>query len=140
MKADEREELIQKEEVRDTTGTCVHCKQIRVVEVPESWTQEDIDEYVAEICDCTTAKMYANRKRRNEKIDQTVESVFREGRGTPLPDEARELLKKAARLITAHELEACALKLNGVTGTVNEGKDGVIKVTGSKKLENGMEV
>ena len=84
--------------------------------------------------------MYTNRKRRNEKIDQTIDSVFREGRGTPLPDEARELLKKAARLITAHEIEACALKLEGVTGTVAEGKDGVIKVTGTRKLENGTEV
>lgn len=140
MKSDERNELLKKGKAIETTGTCVHCKQIRAVEVPESWTQEDTDEYVVELCDCKTAKMYTERKRRNEKIDQTIDSIFREGRGTPLPDEARELLKKAAKLITVHELEGCTLKLAGVTGTVNEGKDGVIKVTGSKKLENGMEV
>ena len=140
MKINERDELLQKEKIKDVTGSCAHCGQIRAVEVPESWTQEDTDEYVVELCDCKTAKLYTEKKRRNEKIDQTIDSIFREGRGTPLPDEARELLKKAAKLITVHELEGCTLKLAGVTGTVTEGKDGVIKVIGSRKVENGMEV
>lgn len=140
MKSDEREELLKKGEAIEAAGTCIHCGQIRAVEVPESWTQEETDEYVVEICDCKTAKMYTEKKKQSERIDQTIDSIFREGRGTPLPDEAKKLLKDAAKLIAAHELEGCTLKLEGVTGTVTEGKDGVIKVTGSRKLENGMEV
>ena len=141
MKTDERTEALDNhEEIVEKTGTCQFCKQIKMVDIPKSWTQEDIDAYIVETCDCKEAVNYTKLKKREEHLDRSIETTFRESGGTFLPDEARDLLKEAARLIMTGDLEQIQAKFEGVTGTICEGKDGVIKVIGSRKIENGTEV
>lgn len=140
MKENEREDLLKTESEVDTTGKCIFCGQMRAVQVPESWTEEDTDEYVTEICGCKDAQEQRKRKKRKENIVKAVDATFMESGGTYLPESVTEMLKQAAELIEIGELDQIQVKFEGVTGTICEGKDGTIKVIGTKKLENGMEV
>lgn len=141
MKTDEREVLLDEgAKLVEKTGTCQFCGQMQMMDVPEGWAQEDVDAYIVEHCECKEAQAYTKLKKREEALDKSIETTFREGGGTFLPDETRDLLKEAARLIMTGDLEQIQAKFEGVTGTICEGKDGVIKVIGSRKIENGTEV
>ena len=41
--------------MKDVTGSCIHCGQTKVIQVPDSWTQSQIDADVTMQCDCEAA-------------------------------------------------------------------------------------
>ena len=41
--------------MKDVTGSCIHCGQTKVIQVPDSWTHSQIDADVTMQCDCEAA-------------------------------------------------------------------------------------
>lgn len=60
------------------TGGCRFCGQTAALEVPVDWTEEEIDEYATEKCDCSEAWLYAHEKEKKEKAAEIIDSLFEE--------------------------------------------------------------
>lgn len=60
------------------TGVCPYCGQMKHGLLPMglNWSQEDIDEYVAETCDCAESMVYSRKKRQKEAAMRQIEILF----------------------------------------------------------------
>ena len=50
-------------------GACRFCGQNKMIEVPNGYTQEEIDEEVTCECKCDEAKAYQEKKEREERLE-----------------------------------------------------------------------
>lgn len=55
--------------MKSKRGTCRFCGQMKMVEVPEGLTQEEIDEEVTLDCKCDEAKAYQEKKENEERLE-----------------------------------------------------------------------
>lgn len=51
--------------MKQVSGTCKFCKQVRVIQVPESYNEKDIDDEVTKHCTCESAM-----------AEQTIQSII----------------------------------------------------------------
>lgn len=60
------------------TGVCPYCGRMKHGLLPMglNWSQEDIDEYVAETCDCAESMVYSRKKRQKEAAMRQIEILF----------------------------------------------------------------
>lgn len=107
---------VHKEEGRiaTRTGACRFCGQIKAVEAPEDWSEEKVDELVAENCGCDDAIWYQNKKKRKENvhgaIDKLVETESIAEKDEVVPQEAVDLLHIAADQLCDEVLKSITIE------------------------------
>ena len=133
-----KDEVKEMQDLVNKHGECKFCHQTMVVEAPEDWEQEKVNELVLELCQCESARSYTSRKKRIENADSHIDRIF-QAPNTYLQENARELLKAAVKLIAEHEIDGITMKDGDTVAKIDMNSDGDIRISGSRKLEEKAE-
>ena len=114
-------------EMVEATGICRYCGQTKLVEVPDFFTPEDIQEEASTECYCQGAKDHKKAKELEAMIEQQKESA----RGTTyqlfheeFPD-IEKLLNSAIDPLAGHKFKKVTVSTDdGVTASI-KWKDGI---------------
>lgn len=113
------------------TGACHYCGQIYQFETDGKATEEQLDKWAEEKCDCVNAQITRRKMKTADKAKKKMEELF-EGK---FQDE-REILCKAVDLIVADKITKAAIATgNGIKMSVGINAKGNIKteITQTKK-------
>lgn len=106
-------------------GVCRYCGQVHMVEIHGKETKEQIDLWAEEKCDCADAKGARRKKKANEKAVENIEGIA----GTEQETGIREILIKGLEYLEEQKIERVQVKMANRVYTVEEGKEGRIKVS-----------
>lgn len=116
--------------MKEETGICRFCGQTKLVEVPDSFTQEQIDEEATLMCKCFEAKQYKEKKEKEEQIEMAKTSA----KGTTFElfheefPEIEEILNSVMDPLTKKKFKKLTIQTGGKTkATISFSKD-TIKV------------
>lgn len=111
-------------------GACRFCGQNKMIEVPNGYTQEEIDEEVTCECKCDEAKAYQEKKEREERLEAQKLSA----KGTTFElfhndfPEVEEILNNAIPLLVTKKVKKMTINTGTkVTATIGISKE-TIKV------------
>lgn len=115
--------------MKSIKAPCRFCGQMKLTEVPDNFTEEEIGEEVALTCNCKEAKAYQEKKAKEELLEMAKTSA----RGTTFelfheshPD-VEELLNAAIDPVADGKIKAVTVKTGGkTTGTIKKSKDTII--------------
>ncbi len=112
------------------TGTCRFCGQTKIIEVPDSMPQNEVDEEATLECKCPDAKVYKEKKEKEEQIEMAKTSA----KGTTFElfheefPEIEDVLNYAMDALTAKKFKKLSITTGGKTkATISFAKD-TIKV------------
>lgn len=57
-------------------GTCRYCGQIKVLQVPETFTQEDVDDEVSKMCNCFEARVAQRKEESKAAAEAFMKDAF----------------------------------------------------------------
>lgn len=126
--------------MRAETGTCKYCKQVRVIEVPDSMvlTQMEIDIEASEQCDCPMATHERKKQemiaRANAKIQEII--PFESKTGTRI----REVLMLAAVMLSEYDIDNISIKFGSSQTKMKLTGNGGIKIEKKTTKTEGGEV
>lgn len=108
--------------LKTATGTCKYCGQIATLEVPERFTQEEIDEEVVKKCDCPEAQAFTKQQETIAAAEGMIRDFFdgREGMSAVM-----ELLLSAVKPLAENAIGAISISKDGYTGSMKPTKDGI---------------
>lgn len=128
-------------EMVEKTGVCRFCGQNKLVEVPDSFTQDEIDEEASTECWCMDAKAYKERKEYQAMVEQAKTSA----KGTTLqlfhedhPD-IEEVLNYAMNPLVDKKFKKITIATGGKTTAKMSFSNGSIKVEREDKTKNALE-
>lgn len=111
-------------------GSCRYCGQQKLIEVPNGYTQEEVDEDVTNECRCDEAKAYRAKKENEERLEAQKLSA----KGTTFElfhndfPEVEQLLNETILLLIKRKVKKLTINTGTkVTATIGISK-GVIKV------------
>lgn len=114
-------------ELVEKTGVCRFCGQNKIVEVPDNFTEEEINEEASKECYCIDAKHY----KESLELKAMVEQQKMSARGTTLElfheeyPEIEELLNNAIDPLAAHKFKKVSIQTDdGVSASI-KWKDGI---------------
>lgn len=113
------------------TGACRFCGQIYQFETDGRATEEQLDTWAVEKCDCTSAQLERTRRIKAEKAKEKLDKLLGENF-----EEGKEILYAAIDQIAAHKLNKATLDIgNGIKVSVSVNAKGAIKseITQTKK-------
>ena len=58
------------------TGCCKYCKQFKTLQVPESFTQEDVDDETTKGCNCVKAKVAQRKEESKNAAEAFMKEAF----------------------------------------------------------------
>ena len=111
--------------MKTATGTCKYCGQIATFEVPDKFTQKEIDEEAVKRCDCPEAQAITKQQEMIASAEGMIRDFFRDRDGM---EAIKLLLLSAVEPIAKGEIGAISISKGGYTGTMKPGKD-TIKVS-----------
>lgn len=113
-------------------GACKYCGQTYQLETSGMATQEQLDQWATEKCDCPPAKVHANRKERIKRAQQSICELFPEGR-----EAVRETLNNVIGPIYEGVLDKVTIKSGNMTSCIYLNGDGeiVIERTDTRKAK-----
>lgn len=115
--------------MKEVKHACRFCGQFALVEVPDSFTDEEIGEEVALQCKCKPAKEYQEKKEKEEQLEMaktsakgTTFELFHESH----PD-VEELLNAAINPVADGKIKSVTIKTGGkTTATIKKSKDTIV--------------
>lgn len=108
--------------MKTATGTCKYCGQITTLEVPERFTQEEIDEEAVKKCDCPEAKAITKLEETIASAEGAIKEFFK---GRDGMDAIKSLLLQSVEPLARSEISGISISKGGYTGTMKPGKDGI---------------
>lgn len=123
------------------TGACKFCGQVTVEEMPMEWVQEDINEYVTEICTCDGAEYYRRKKKQKERAHERITFLFGEGNQLEVtPERVESLLHEIVELAGDEEIQSATVEIgNGVKVKIGYTVKERIKITRTKAEKSAYE-
>lgn len=100
--------------MQNKSGICRYCGQHRLVEVPDFYTEEQIEEKVALVCNCKAAQAYQAEKEMEEKLEMAKTSA----KGTTFElfhedaPEVEKILNEALEPLTDGAFDSLKIKVN----------------------------
>lgn len=94
--------------MRQETGTCKYCGQMRVVQLSEKkiYKQEEIDRIAESECDCYTAKKMRERNEAYGSLEGMLEERFTEKGIDERTKHVKELLRAAGKEMSETYIDA----------------------------------
>lgn len=117
----EREEP---ENVITTHAGCRYCGQYLQIKVIKDWNEHLVEEFAVEMCNCTEAMEYINRKYRRERAKKKAEKLFKE----QIPDKDLEFINKAIELADKELVKKVTIQINAETKVT-------VQITAQEKLK-----
>lgn len=112
-------------------GACIYCGQIYQMETTGTCTEEQLDRWATEKCDCGGAKAEKRRAKTEETAKTNIEKLFRENY-----PEAADIMWKSVNHIIENKIASITIDTGfGIKGKVSLTNKGMVKVekTVSKK-------
>ena len=103
-------------------GMCKFCKQYIALEVPESFTEEDINEEATLKCDCPEATAYQETKENIANTEGMIKDFFENKKGL---ENLRDMLLAAVEPLANHQITKITIGKGEYTGTMKPSKDGI---------------
>lgn len=122
--------------MKTETGKCRFCNQYMTVEVPESYTQEDIDEEVRKKCSCPEAKILTRREENIASAEGAIRTFFKD------KDELQTISKimmSAVEPMINHKIGKLSISYGGYSGSMKPGKEDNIKLQLKYTTEESIE-
>ena len=117
----EREEP---ENVITTHAGCRYCGQYLQIKVIKDWNEHLVEEFAVEMCNCTEAMEYINRKYRRERAKKRAEKLLR----GQIPDKDLEFINKAIELADKELVKKVTIQINAETKVT-------VQITAQEKLK-----
>lgn len=117
----EREEP---ENVITTHAGCRYCGQYLQIKAIKDWNEHLVEEFAVEMCNCTEAMEYINRKYRRERAKKKAEKLFKE----QIPDKDLEFINKAIELADKELVKKVTIQINAETKVT-------VQITAQEKLK-----
>lgn len=122
--------------MKEEKGTCKFCGQTKLVTVPDSYEEADIDEIVTQECKCDEARAYQEKLEAEELLEtskRTAEAMIIELFQEEFEPSA-ELLREAIEPLSRFMFEKLTIKLNNnVTAVLSINGKGEIKIERKEK-------
>lgn len=108
--------------MKTATGVCKFCGQSAALEVPEKFTQEEIDEEVVRHCDCPEAQAFTKQQEEIANAEGMIKEFFKDREGM---QKIKDLLLSAVEPLAKSEIGAISISKDGYTGSMKPTKDGI---------------
>lgn len=108
--------------MKTATGVCRYCGQSAALEVPESFTQDIIDEEAVKRCDCPEAKAYTKQQETIASAEGMIKDFFSDREGMQA---VKDLLLSAVKPLAENAIGSISISKDGYTGSMKPTKDGV---------------
>lgn len=129
----EREEP---ENVITTHAECRYCGQYMQIKVIKDWNDHLVEEFAVEMCNCTEAMEYVNRKYRKERAKKKAESILK----GQIPDKDLEFVNKAIDLADKELVKKVTIQINAeMKVTVQLTSQEKLKVEGQSTIKKKIE-
>lgn len=117
------------------TGECKYCKQMKSLNVPDGWNEEDINAEVTRKCDCEEAVAAEEVQRIVTYAEADINRFF-EDKGI---DAFKDILKASVEQVARKNVMKVLLSSDGYTATMKRTKSGIsvsLKHTTEEKTES----
>lgn len=105
-------------------GTCKYCGQVHHIQTTGQCTEEQLNDWATEMCNCSGAKLDKKRAATEEAAKNNIEKLFRES----YPETA-DLLRQAVNPVVRNMIAGIAIDTgHGIKGKVTLTGKGKIKV------------
>lgn len=108
--------------MKTATGVCKYCGQSVALEVPESFTQDIIDEEAVKRCDCPEAKAYTKQQETIASAEGMIKDFFSDREEMQA---VKDLLLSAVKPLAENAIGSISISKDGYTGSMKPTKDGV---------------
>lgn len=122
--------------MKTATGVCKFCGQNAVLEVPEEFTQEMIDEEAVKKCDCPEAQAFTKQQEEIATAEGMIREFFEDREGMQA---VKDILLSAVEPLARSEIGSISISKNGYTGSMKPTKDGIkvsLKYTTVESVES----
>lgn len=117
------------------TGECKYCQQMKTIQVPDEWTEEDVNAEVTRKCNCEEALAAEEVQRIITYAEADINRFF-EDKGL---DAFKEILKAAVEQVARKNVTKVSLTNDGYTVVMKRTKSGIsvsLKHTTEEKTES----
>ena len=117
------------------TGECKYCQQMKTIEVPDSWNEDDVDAEVTRKCNCEEALAAEEVQRIITYAEADINRFF-ENKGL---DAFKEILKASVEQVARKNVTKVSLTNDGYTVVMKRTKSGIsvsLKHTTEEKTES----
>lgn len=129
----EREEP---ENVITTHAGCRYCGQYLQIKVIKGWNDHLVEEFAIEMCNCTEAMDYVNRKYRRERAKKKAEKLLQ----GQIPDKDLEFVNEAIELADKELVKKVTIQVNAeMKVTVQLTSQEKLKVEGQSTIKKKIE-
>lgn len=129
----EREEP---ENVITTHAGCRYCGQYLQIKVIKGWNDHLVEEFAVEMCNCTEAMDYVNRKYRRERAKKKAEKLLQ----GQIPDKDLEFVNEAIELADKELVKKVTIQVNAeMKVTVQLTSQEKLKVEGQSTIKKKIE-
>ena len=103
-------------------GRCQYCDQTMTIQVPVSFTDDQIDEEVTKKCTCPEAHAIAERESAINLAEGQIEEFFRD---KEYLNDVKDMLLKSVRPIAEKKLQSITIKKEEYKISIKNGTKGV---------------
>lgn len=122
--------------MKTETGVCKYCGQIMTLQVPESFSQDVIDEEATRKCSCPEAIAETKMNESIANAEGAIKEFFAEREGL---EDLEYLLKSAVVPLAKGRISKVSIAKGGYVGTMKPGKEGIkisLKYTTEESIES----
>ena len=109
-------------ELKQVQGVCRFCGQYIALEVPGSFTQEDIDEEAIKKCKCPEAEKYTRTQENIAYTEGMIKNFFEHRTGLEV---IKDMLIGAVKPLAEGQITKITIGRGEYTGTMKPSKDGI---------------
>ena len=109
-------------ELRQVQGVCRFCGQFVALEVPQSFTQEDIDEEAIKRCKCPEAEKYTRTQENIANTEGMIKNFFEHRTGLEV---LKDMLLGAVKPLAEGQITKITIGRGEYTGTMKPSKEGI---------------
>lgn len=122
--------------MKTETGVCKYCGQIMTLQVPESFSQDVIDEEATRKCSCPEAVAETKMNESITNAEGAIKEFFAEREGL---EDLEDLLMSAVVPLAKGRISKVSIAKGGYVGTMKPGKEGIkisLKYTTEESIES----
>lgn len=108
--------------MKTAQGVCKFCGQTAVLQVPEEFTQEIIDEEAIKKCDCPEAKAFTKQQETIASAEGMIKNFFEDREGM---EKIKDILLSAVKPLAENSIGSISISKDGYTGSMKPTKDGI---------------
>lgn len=122
--------------MKQATGTCKYCGQMFALEVPDSYTQEDIDIEARKKCTCPEATAITKKEENIAYSEGAIRAFFKDRQDL---EAVSTIMLDAVEPMASGLIDKLSVSYNGYSGSMKPGKDNSIKVSLKYTTEESIE-